>query len=150
MITEFDDLTITVDGTDIVIDLTEHGGGTIRLWDVDIDSLDADDFIFAEADSGAGSDNSGENLQSASATVSSTLATFSTSFENGEFVYGTGENDRFLGTEGVDRYDGAGGDDTILGGDSNDTVRGGEGQDSIHGDGGNDVLYGGVGNDWLV
>ena len=68
-----------------MIDLTEHGGGTIRLWDVDIDSLDADDFIFAEADSGAGSDNSGENLQSASATVSSTLATFSTSFENGEF-----------------------------------------------------------------
>ena len=67
-----------------------------------------------------------------------------------EFVYGTGENDRFLGTEGVDRYDGAGGDDTILDGDSNDTVRGGEGQDSIHGDGGNDVLYGGVGNDWLV
>ena len=54
-ITSFDDLTISADGDDIVIDLTAHNGGTIRLENraIDgvhsgLDDLDATDFLFYE------------------------------------------------------------------------------------------------------
>ena len=47
-ISGFDDLSITVDGTTAVIDLTAHGGGTIRLDNISVDDLDADDFLFQE------------------------------------------------------------------------------------------------------
>ena len=45
-ITAFSDLSITADGTAAVIDLTSHGGGTIRLDDTDVSDLDATDFTF--------------------------------------------------------------------------------------------------------
>ena len=45
-ITGYDDLTITDDGDDVVIELTEHYDGTIRLENVSVDDLDADDFRF--------------------------------------------------------------------------------------------------------
>ena len=48
-ITAFSDLTITADGTTAVIDLTSQGGGTIRLENVPVSDLDADDFVFYEA-----------------------------------------------------------------------------------------------------
>ena len=46
-ITGFDDLTITADGDDVVINLSDHGAGSVRLQDVDVSDLDADDFVFA-------------------------------------------------------------------------------------------------------
>ena len=42
-ISGFEDLNITADGNDAVIDLTEYGGGTIRLEDFDVASLDVED-----------------------------------------------------------------------------------------------------------
>ena len=45
-ITGFSDLTITPDGTTAVIDLSSHGGGTIRLENVTDTDLDAGDFTF--------------------------------------------------------------------------------------------------------
>ena len=42
----FEELTITSDGRGIDIDLTDHGGGTIRLPGFEVDDLDATDFIF--------------------------------------------------------------------------------------------------------
>ena len=48
-ITGFDDLTITADGDDVVINLSEHGAGSVRLENVAVSDLDADDFVFAEA-----------------------------------------------------------------------------------------------------
>lgn len=45
----FDDLTITADGDDAVIDLSSQGAGSVRLENVDVTDLDADDFVFAEA-----------------------------------------------------------------------------------------------------
>ncbi|MCY4375100.1 MAG: hypothetical protein OXC31_15165 [Spirochaetaceae bacterium] len=42
----FDDLTITASGDDVVIGLTEHYSGTIRLENVAVDDLDAEDFRF--------------------------------------------------------------------------------------------------------
>ncbi|MCY4375293.1 MAG: calcium-binding protein [Spirochaetaceae bacterium] len=46
-ITGFDDLTITTDGDDAVIDLSSQGAGSVRLENVAVSNLDADDFVFA-------------------------------------------------------------------------------------------------------
>ena len=45
---QFSDLTAMLrqDGDHVVIDLSDHGGGTITLQNVAVDDLDADDFIF--------------------------------------------------------------------------------------------------------
>ena len=43
----FDDLIITADGDDAVIDLSSHGAGSVRLENVSAADLDADDFVFA-------------------------------------------------------------------------------------------------------
>ena len=48
-ITGFGDLTITNDNGTAVIDLSSQGAGTIRLTGVDTADLDADDFVFADA-----------------------------------------------------------------------------------------------------
>ena len=50
-ITGFEDLTITADGTTAVINLSSHEGGTIRLENVNVEDLDASDFVFYEAPS---------------------------------------------------------------------------------------------------
>lgn len=42
----YDDLEIVQDGADVVIDLTDRGGGTITLESVSLADLDAYDFIF--------------------------------------------------------------------------------------------------------
>ena len=47
-ISGFEDLVITTQGTDAVIDMTDHGGGQIRLSNVDMNDLDETDFIFSE------------------------------------------------------------------------------------------------------
>ena len=48
-ITGFDNLTITADnaGDDVVINLSSHGAGSVRLENVAVADLDADDFVFA-------------------------------------------------------------------------------------------------------
>ena len=48
-ITSFDDLDIGQSGADAVIDLTDHGGGTLTLEDVTAGALDADDFRLYDA-----------------------------------------------------------------------------------------------------
>ena len=45
-ISGFEDLVITTQGTDAVIDMTDHGGGQITLSNVDVNDLDETDFIF--------------------------------------------------------------------------------------------------------
>ena len=42
----FDDLTLSSTSGGVTIDLTEHGGGTILLQNIDLAALDAADFIF--------------------------------------------------------------------------------------------------------
>ena len=55
-ISGFEDLTITADGSAAVIDLTAHGGGTIRLESFAASNLDAEDFQFYEPPADAGAD----------------------------------------------------------------------------------------------
>ena len=45
-VTGIDDLSITTDGTTALIDLSAHGGGTIRVENFSVDDLDAADFVF--------------------------------------------------------------------------------------------------------
>ena len=138
-ISGFEDLTITADGDDAVIDLTAHGGGTIRLENFAVSDLDAADFVFAEGESGTGSEEEEGSAESNEPDA-----------PEDAYASGTGGNDRFLGSDEEDRYDGAGGHDTIFGNGGDDALRGGEGQDSILGEDGDDVLHGDAGNDWLV
>ncbi len=53
-ITAFSDLTITADGDAAVIDLSSQGAGSVRLENVAVSDLDADDFVFATTDVGDG------------------------------------------------------------------------------------------------
>ncbi len=46
-ITGFADLTITADGDDVVINLAGKGAGSVRLENLTVSALDADDFVFA-------------------------------------------------------------------------------------------------------
>ena len=48
-ITQFSDLSATQDGSDVVIDFTSQGGGTLTLENFTLSDLDAEDFIFHEA-----------------------------------------------------------------------------------------------------
>ena len=56
-ITSFDDLTITTQDNEVVIDLSAYGGGTIlfetgSVDDIEIGDLDASDFVFYEPPDG--------------------------------------------------------------------------------------------------
>ena len=44
----FGDLTITVEGDDVVTDLSDEGAGSVRPENVSVADLDAGDFVFAE------------------------------------------------------------------------------------------------------
>ena len=125
------DLTVTQDGDDAVIDLTAHGGGTIRLEGKSVDHVYERNFLFKaiEGDEGGntlwgdGSDNT---------------------------IHGRGGDDWIAGLEGDDTLYGDEGDDVLRGSGGNDELFGGSGNDSIWGMGGNDTLHGGAGSDEFV
>ncbi len=117
----FDDLTLTQDGDDVVIDLTAHGGGTIRLESVSLDDITGESFIF-QID-GTEDDDSIQG----------------SAFR--EYIYGGGGNDTL---------DGGGGDDVLFGGDGNDALRGGAGADEVSGGSGSNTLDGGASDDYFV
>jgi hypothetical protein len=48
-VTALSGLTIFADGTAAVVDLTSQGGGRLRLDNVAVSDLDADDFVFHDA-----------------------------------------------------------------------------------------------------
>ena len=84
-ITRFEDLTVTSDDNDVVIDLTEHGGGTIRLTGFNIDDLNATDFVFSTLDGGG---TSGDDVLHAD--------------NDGDRIDGGGGSDKIHGGEGSD------------------------------------------------
>ena len=132
-------LAITSDDDAVTIDLTEYGGGTIRLEGFDIDDLDSSDFVFAPIEATDGNDQIIGGV-------------------DGDVISGLAGNDRIFGAAGSDSIDGGEGDDEIYGGsgadwiwgnDGNDTIHGGEGDDRIEGGLGDDTIKGGLGDDWL-
>ena len=92
----FADLTITTDGDDVVIDLTNHDGGTIRLENVSTSDLSEDDFVFYRVAGDAGDNR----------------------------LRGASGDDTLTGGAGDDTMTGYGGDDTFVfgPGHGNDTI----------------------------
>ena len=111
----FDSLTITQDGDDALIDLSDNGGGSIRLKNVNVDDLSADNFQF-----------------------------FITSGDGDDTITGAKHDDYLLGEAGDDTISGGAGDDYLFGGDGDDTISGGAGEDYISGGSGDDTLSGGT------
>ena len=134
------DLTVTQDGDDAVIDLTAHGGGTIRLEGKSVDHVYERNFLFKaiEGDEwvntlwGDGSDNTIHGRG------------------GDDWIAGLEGDDTLYGDEGDDSLRGDGGDDVLRGSGGNDELFGGSGNDSISGMGGNDTLHGGAGSDEFV
>ena len=122
-ITRFEDLTVTSDDGGVTIDLTAHGGGTIRLAGFSIDNLGATDFVFSRLDGGGTTGD--DELQA----------------DDG--------GDRLDGGAGDDFLWGGAGDDILLGGEGDDFIRGGAGDDVLEAGAGDDYLYGGTGDDLL-
>ena len=124
-ISRFEDLTITQDGDDVLIDT---GEGTIRLDNFSIDDLDASDFRFRiDGDSGDNTlrGGAGEDL-----------------------IYGGDGDDILYGGAGADEMRGGKGNDTFYVDDDDNYVYGGKGDDTFHvGDGDDTHAYGGGGND---
>ena len=128
----YSDLTVTSDNEGVTIDLTGHGGGTIRLTGFGIDNLDASDFIFFRLDGGG---TPADDVLQAD--------------DDGDRVEGGGGDDRITGGAGWDLLYGGTGNDTITGGAGQDGLFGGEGNDELDGGEGADNLYGGAGADTL-
>ena len=142
-ITSFDDLTIRSDANGVTIDLTDQGGGTIRLDGFDVADLGAADFLFRVNQTIEGSADD------------DTL----TGAEGDDTITGLGGDDFVYGHGGDDTIKGGAGDDFLIGGhatyddevpDGDDTLHGGEGDDWAYGGLGSDTLYGGGGDDVLV
>ena len=97
-ITSFSDLTATQDGSDTVIDLSAHGGGTVTLQGVSPSDLDVDDFTFYQSVR-SGTD-AAETLEGGGAD---------------DTITGLGGDDILTGNEGADTFVFAldHGDDTI-------------------------------------
>ena len=131
-ITDFSDLTITSSEDGVVIDLSAYGGGTIQLQGINLDDLDASDFIFTRLDGGG--TRLDDTLQAD---------------DDGDRVEGGAGDDSIAGGAGWDLLYGGEGNDTVAGGEGQDWIEGGTGNDEIDGDEGSDFLGGGTGSDTI-
>ena len=107
----FDDLTLTQDGDDVVIDLSAHGGGTICLESVSLDGITGESFIF-QIEGTEGDDS----IQGSA-------------FR--EYIYGGGGDDVLFGGYG---------NDALRGGAGADELNGGSGRNTFDDCAGNDYL----------
>ena len=123
-----------------IVDLTEWGGGTIRLEGVAKDSLSEVNF---QLDQGVfDPDAPPTSLLDALPGGGHLLAGFS-----GDDVFsGSHAGDVLFGAEGDDSLDGAGGDDSLFGGEGDDTLVGGAGNDTLVGGEGADTFVAGPGD----
>ncbi len=133
-ISEFSDLTITSDADGVTINLSAHGGGTIRLEGFDVANLDASDFLF-RVDQTIEGDEGDNTLRGDT---------------GDDTIYGGAGDDHLSGSAGEDTLYGGEGDDGLTGGEGDDSLYGGVGDDDLYGHGGKDALYGGAGSDFLV
>ena len=136
-IDSFNDLSITVSGNDLVINLTEYDGGYITLQGVELADLGPDQFRFdgPVPDRRIIGHNGDQTINAG---------------EGNDRVFGAGGNDTIDGEGGNDNITGGAGDDILEGGEGNDTLRGNAGDDSLTGGEGNDTLWGNAGDDSLT
>ena len=139
-ITGLDSLRISANGNDTVIDLTAHGGGTIRLEGVAAAALDAESFKFWSAEAAAEAAAAAERAELGQHIVLSdgqmSYIDMNDSDADGEdiqrqFVEGSSDVDYIHARGGDDTINSHGGDDTLVGGEGDDTLVGGEGADAF-------------------
>ena len=155
-ITGFGDLTITGESDGVVIDLSEFGGGTVKLQDVTLADLSADHFVFQSRDGWIEDDDGTNWVQGTSGDDTMDGGTgddYVFGREGDDLIFGGEGNDRLYGDlegqSGNDTNYGDAGEDHVLGGAGDDELHGGKGDDWIDGGAGNDELSGGAGNDTL-
>ena len=111
-------------GGDVVVDLTQVGGGRLRLEDFNERDLDAADFIGAQE---APPPPEGHNP-----------------------IFGTPNNERLVGTEGPDVMSGGGGYDVVVGRGGDDILIGGPGGSTLFGQAGADTFVFSGGQNWFM
>ena len=167
---DFPDLTLIADSRGVIVDLSDHVGGTILVESAALDDLDVGDFLLYGWVYGF-DDEFGDTLHGTAGDDSIAGR------GGGDTIHGRGGNDHIRGDEGGDALYGEAGDDLLdggtgkdnllggadadtieggaggdcaWGGTGDDTIRGGTGDDTIHGDEGGDALYGEAGDDLLL
>ena len=131
---------ITTSGITTTIDLTDWGGGTIKL--LGVKNLTKD--MFELPDGSGFNDTSGIYFDPDAPTV-----VLGTSIE--DYISITSSDSFFVaGGEGNDEISSGSGNDVLNGGEGNDTLKGNAGHDILKGGQGNDTLVGGEGNDMLI
>ena len=152
-ISQFSDLDITADGSDVLIDT---GQGTIRLENTDIDDVDASCFYFyMEGGSGDDTLTGGAGIDKIHGNDGSDTLYGGGAHDyldggaGDDTLYGGADSDTLDARAGDDILYGGSGDDTLAGNADNDTLYGGTGNDALYGGAGGDSLYGGAGNDKL-
>ena len=163
-------------------DLLEGGDGDDQLFGGEhadrldggagVDTLhgdEGDDTLYGHSQSGAGDDNSADNLFGDAGNDLLFGQGGNDLLHGGagaDTLYGGAGNDLLEGDAGADALHGDAGDDslfghsqtgtgddaaadTLFGGDSNDTLHGNAGADQLHGGAGADTLYGDAGDDTL-
>ena len=135
---------IESDGGTAVIDLSDWGGGTIRLDGVSPDDLTEDMFNLPEVHQwGDGDDQIAIGIY--------TVGVVHADGGGGDdLMYGDAKNNAMFGGDGDDFVSGQQGNDTLEGGAGNDSLLGGIGDDTLIGGAGNDDLYGYKGADTFV
>ncbi len=143
------------------IDLSQWGGGTITLFQVDPSTLTAEMFNLPTGEAARDSDGvfqdpdvssihmgtSGDDVIDLSA---SATAVYVTGGEGNDTITAGASSDTLIGGEGRDTLIGNAGDDLLMGGEGNDNLDGGEGDDWLIGGEGDDTLTGGTGSDTFV
>jgi Ca2+-binding RTX toxin-like protein len=107
----------------------------------DYTGSDAAVFVSLNADTAAGGDAAGDELNYITHLAGSAY---------GDVLEGNNGFNILSGGDGGDTLEGFGGVDSISGGDHNDTLRGMDGDDYMGGDAGHDTLHGGAGRDGMT
>ncbi|MFQ6550605.1 calcium-binding protein [Aestuariibius sp. 2305UL40-4] len=151
---DFDEVTFTFSGDDLLVDVA--GSGTLTL--VDFRNTDVEKVEFAGGSVAKISEFLGSQIDGDSS------ANLLVGLETDDVIKARGGDDVIYGHGGDDVIMGGAGNDTIEGGTGNDIIytaasganehgediaRGGAGNDQIHGSNGSDVLHGDAGNDVL-
>ena len=130
----FDDLLLSQTDDGVLIDLTPYGGGTVLLEDVNLDDLDASQFVFSDGIPGSPRGPSSISLMGS---------------HGDDAMAFSDSDDLIMMLGGHDLVDAGAGNDTERTGEGDDVVSGAEGDDELSGYWGDDLLRGGAGADTL-
>ena len=137
---------IRQEGGDVVIDLADFDGGTIRFADATLADLGLTPDRFTGLDIEIPTPRTTAEATEEGSEGNDTL----TGSSGDDNIHGKGGADALLGGAGDDYVDGGAGSDKLWGQEGNDGIRGGGGSDLVYGQDGDDTIAGGGGRDILL